>query len=123
LRERIAELEAQLASGQEPDFWFRIRSDGTYEGPVHNDNIEQCRKASGAWTPLYTHPAPTGISQADCLWARNGNTPCTSSPAQQPLSRDEIIDLHEETEPLCSLYTFRGIVASIEAAHSIKEKP
>lgn len=52
-------------------------------------------------TPLYFHPAP----------------------AQHPLRRDEVADLHEETEPLCSLYTFRDIVADIEAKHGIKEKP
>jgi hypothetical protein len=46
-----------------------------------------------------------------------------TAPAQQPLRRDEVADLHEETEPLCSLYTFRDIVADIEAKHGIKEKP
>ena len=38
---------------QEPLFWYRPRSDGFYEGPIHNAQIEQVRKDSGAWVPLY----------------------------------------------------------------------
>lgn len=34
-------------------FWYRPRSDGGYEGPIHNDRIEYVRKLSGAWVPLY----------------------------------------------------------------------
>lgn len=41
---------------QEPLFWYRPRSDGFYEGPIHNAQIEQIRKDSGGWQPLYTRP-------------------------------------------------------------------
>lgn len=41
-----------------PMFWVRLRSDGFYDGPIHNDCIEHVRKQSGAWTPLYPLPAP-----------------------------------------------------------------
>lgn len=37
-----------------PMFWVRLRSDGGYEGPIHDDVLEEVRKKSGAWTPLYT---------------------------------------------------------------------
>ncbi len=38
----------------EPLFWYRPRSDGFYEGPIHNAQIETVRKECGAWVPLYT---------------------------------------------------------------------
>ena len=46
-------------------FWFRPCSDGGYEGPIHNDRIEDVRKLSGAWLPLYTarHAAPPVSAQ------------------------------------------------------------
>ena len=43
---------------QEPLFWYRPRSDGMYEGPLHKSQIERVRKESGGWVPLYTHPQP-----------------------------------------------------------------
>ena len=39
---------------QEPLFWYRPRSDGLYEGPLHKSQIERVRKESGGWVPLYT---------------------------------------------------------------------
>lgn len=36
-----------------PLFWYRPRSDGGYEGPIHNTVIEDVRKNSGAWVPLF----------------------------------------------------------------------
>lgn len=47
LREAL-EQQAQV----EPVFWYRPRSDGVYEGPIHNTQIENVRKESGAWVPL-----------------------------------------------------------------------
>ncbi|WP_088158780.1 helix-turn-helix domain-containing protein [Achromobacter xylosoxidans] len=38
---------------RQPLFWYRPRSDDGYEGPLHNDRIEDVRKQSGAWVPLY----------------------------------------------------------------------
>lgn len=37
-------------------FWYRPRSDGWYEGPIHNGRIEEARKRSGAWVPLIAAP-------------------------------------------------------------------
>ena len=51
LRAKVAEIERQ-----EPVFWWRPCSDGTYEGPLHNNSIERVRKLSGAWSPLYALP-------------------------------------------------------------------
>lgn len=54
LRNAVAVLEADIAQAVEPMFWVRLRSDGFYEGPIHNAQIEKVRKESGGWTPLYT---------------------------------------------------------------------
>ena len=51
LRAKVEEMEKQ-----EPVFWWRPCSDGTYEGPLHNNSIERVRKLSGAWSPLYALP-------------------------------------------------------------------
>ena len=53
-RERCAKLAAEPA--QEPLFWVRLRSDVGYEGPIAHSAIEEVRRQSGAWTPLYTSP-------------------------------------------------------------------
>ena len=55
---RVAELEAERAERekQEPVFWYRPRSDGYYEGPIHDSKIEQVRRESGAWVPLIAKP-------------------------------------------------------------------
>jgi hypothetical protein len=37
---------------QVPLFWYRPCSNGMYEGPIHNAQIEDVRKQSGAWVPL-----------------------------------------------------------------------
>ena len=55
LRTKIAEMEKQG-----PVFWWRMCSDDTYEGPIHNDSIELVRKKSGAWSPLYALPGAKG---------------------------------------------------------------
>lgn len=43
---------------QQPLFWYRPCSNGQYEGPIHNAQIERVRKESGAWHPLYTRQQP-----------------------------------------------------------------
>jgi hypothetical protein len=50
---------------QQPAFWVRWRSDGCYEGPLHDSSIEDVRKRSGAWSPLYTHPSPAPVGAQD----------------------------------------------------------
>jgi len=59
--EELADIvRASLAAsaGSEPMFWVRLCSDGLYEGPIHNARIEEVRRQSGAWSPLYLHPSP-----------------------------------------------------------------
>ena len=50
----LVDCQPQPAAQQEPLFWYRPRSDGLYEGPIHNAQIERARKESGGWVPLYT---------------------------------------------------------------------
>lgn len=50
---------------QQPLFWYRPRSDGGYEGPLHNGQIEDIRKASGAWVPLFAGAAPVNAEPSD----------------------------------------------------------
>ncbi|MDL2200861.1 hypothetical protein QQF45_17610 [Halopseudomonas aestusnigri] len=52
--------------GQEPAAWIRFRSDGCYEGP--HRSIDDVRKRSGEWTPLYPASAPVERveQEADC---------------------------------------------------------
>lgn len=55
----IARAEAKLAQGeQQAVAWIRFCSDGLYEGPIHDSRMEDVRRHSGAWTPLYTRPQP-----------------------------------------------------------------
>jgi uncharacterized protein CbrC (UPF0167 family) len=53
-----AELIALKAQQGDPVAWIRLCSDGCYEGPIMNSQIEDVRKASGAWTPLHAAAAP-----------------------------------------------------------------
>ena len=50
--------EGAASAGSEPMFWVRLCGEGLYEGPIHNARIEEVRKQSGAWSPLYLHPSP-----------------------------------------------------------------
>lgn len=49
---------SQHDTRQEPVFWYRPRSDGGFEGPIHNSALEDVRKASGAWVGLYVDHSP-----------------------------------------------------------------
>ena len=50
---------SQHDTRQEPVFWYRPRSDGGFEGPIHNSALEEVRKASGAWVGLYATHSPS----------------------------------------------------------------
>ena len=58
-RERMIELMRdkcrKVGAGEtvKPVAWVRFCSDGCYEGPIMDEQIEDVRKNSGAWTPLY----------------------------------------------------------------------
>jgi hypothetical protein len=51
------------ASAGEPMFWVRLCGDGLYEGPIHNARIEEVRKQSGVWSPLYLAAPPTAQAE------------------------------------------------------------
>ncbi|RAP72988.1 hypothetical protein [Candidatus Erwinia dacicola] len=55
-----AELARRDAAAGEPEFYVRYRSDGGYEGPLHKDATEECRKQS--WSPLYTTPPAASVN-------------------------------------------------------------
>lgn len=50
-----AELKVSAATTAKPVAWVRFCSDGSYEGPIMDARMEDVRKQSGAWTPLFTH--------------------------------------------------------------------
>lgn len=58
----IPELGAPLDQAAPPVtqerhvFWYRPRSDGGYDGPIHDSQIEQVRRESGAKVPLIAMP-------------------------------------------------------------------
>jgi len=54
------ELRVELAAirALEPVAWVRFRSDGGIEGPILDSRMEEVRKRSGVWTPLYALPQP-----------------------------------------------------------------
>lgn len=60
LKAELAALRraAEEAPPRTPLFWVRLATDGTYEGPVHNNSIERIRRLSGAWKPLYLDEQP-----------------------------------------------------------------
>ena len=69
----------QPAQQQEPVFWYRPCSNGMYEGPLHNAQIERIRKESGAWHPLYTSPPATKPwasltdEEIQTIWRQSGH--------------------------------------------------
>ena len=57
-----ANLAAPVApSSRKPVAWIRYCSDGTYEGPIIHGRMEDMRKESGAWTPLYEAPVAPAL--------------------------------------------------------------
>jgi hypothetical protein len=54
----VIESKASAPVSAEILFWYRPRSDGGYEGPIHNDRIEDSRKPSGSWVPLVARRKP-----------------------------------------------------------------
>ena len=55
---------------QAPLFWYRPCSNGMYEGPIHNAQIEDVRKQSGAWVPLVSAISfpPAAPVQKPVVW-------------------------------------------------------
>ena len=192
LQKRIAELEAQLASGKEPVAWrenikqiadqyaiecvefargipngvgsmstIAVKAGDTrlalhtaieqahlpaqpesepvaqlrYQRnrPGHENDMPDV--VSCNWLPdgiysVYTNPQPAQtVSINNCLWARNGNQPCSGTqPAQpQPLTEDQVSQMvqlagYDAASPQ-ELADFINGIRHGEAAHGIKEKP
>lgn len=49
-----------------PVAWIRFCSDGSYEGPIHDSQMDELRRRSGAWTPLDTSIVPGVMHCAKC---------------------------------------------------------
>ena len=103
-REAAALLRELLAEPvQEPLFWVRLRSDGGYEGPIAHSAIEEVRRQSGAWTPLY------------------------AAPQRQPLTDDFVFKVVRSVQPnlaeTCRAwkYEFAQCKYWLDAAHGIGE--
>lgn len=58
---------------QEPLFWYRPCSNGMYEGPIHNAQIEEVRKQSGAWVPLVPSTTPPAAPTQEPVWCNHCN--------------------------------------------------
>lgn len=99
----VAQAEQPKAAQQDPMFWVRLCSNGMYEGPIHNAQIEEVRKESGAWTPLYT--------------AASQREPMTNEP------RRRIIDEAEfNTKGLTQDDFAQEIVSGVERFHHITKE-
>ncbi len=105
LRDEAADLLRELLAEpvQEPLFWVRLRSDGGYEGPIAHSAIEEVRRQSGAWTPLY------------------------AAPQRQPLTDDFVFKVVRSVQPnlaeTCRAwkYEFAQCKYWLDAAHGIGE--
>ena len=104
MKQEIADLRAALAAAPpapaaapivQPVAWIRFRSDGAYEGPIMDAAMEDVRRKSGAWTPLYAAPTPAS-STAD-----------TKDAAR--LTYDEIADAVGDTWPMDKRYNLDEI--------------
>jgi len=113
----IAVIKQALAQPvQEPLFWYRPCSNGMYEGPIHNAQIEEVRQQSGAWVPLVTATTPPAqefvCSTGLCHY-------------RKPLTDDEIAAIVRKAARGAAIRrdgsTSERIARAIEAAHGIKE--
>lgn len=67
---------APVAGTAEPVAWIRFRSDGGYEGPIMHAAMEEVRKNSGAWTPLYTAPLAAAVPDEEASDPLDWPIPC-----------------------------------------------
>jgi hypothetical protein len=59
-------LASEPPSTTDATAWIRYCSDGTYEGPIHDSQMDDIRRKSGAWTPLgRLHSAPPNPDTED----------------------------------------------------------
>lgn len=62
-RSAVEADRAQRVPDGKPMFWVRLCSDGMYEGPIHDKQLEDVRRNSGAWSPLYLASTPAPAQQ------------------------------------------------------------
>lgn len=80
-----------------PLYWVRPRSDGGFDGPIADDALEDVRKNSGAWFPLFMsrgmptkmHEPPGQADVLDTVYTSGWNACCDAFfgglPAPEPL--------------------------------------
>ncbi|WP_234196222.1 hypothetical protein [Pseudacidovorax sp. NFM-22] len=92
--QQFARVIAQPAA--KPAFWYRPRSDGGYEGPVADAALDNVRRHSGAWTPLYvaqhapaTHPDIERYEHQRALMEANRNEAADQWHAGMPMTERE----------------------------------
>ena len=65
---RAGEVSPLIGVSQEPMFWVRLLQDGLYQEPVHNTKFKRDRdEMTGAWSPLYPHPAQPAAQALDSV--------------------------------------------------------
>ena len=108
---------------QEPLFWYRPRSDGMYEGPLHKSQIERVRKESGGWVPLYTHPQPKREPLDTDTWPEYpapSVRPVYATSANTKSVRDGFeVGGYEKTPPLFTKSQLYDYALNVLRAHGI----
>ena len=108
---------------QEPLFWYRPRSNGMYEGPLHKSQIERVRKESGGWVPLYTHPQPKRQPLDTDMWPEYpapSVRPVYATSANTKSVRDGFeVGGYEKTPPLFTKSQLYDYALNVLRAHGI----
>ena len=126
---------------QEPLFWYRSRSDGICEGPIHNDRIGDVRRMSGVWIPLVPATAQTaqkqwvdliGTEKLACLAAGNANgwigvleatqaklREKNAARPSEPLTQKQRSAIHETTSKMRFHDAINYAINQTELAHGI----
>ena len=60
----------------EPVAWIRYCYDGSCEGPIMHKLMEDVRKKSGEWTPLFERDAETARLRADARFREETTSNC-----------------------------------------------
>lgn len=119
---RIIELE-QPQIEQEPVAWIRRHPNGALSNELLiHVQVEQVRRESGAWVPLYTHPqnlrCKSNQARLATLWGYE-----KKQPPRQPLTEDGITQAFLTTglfEPGDEVIGYEvEMVRAIERAHGI----
>ena len=114
----VADFKAALAQPQqEPVFWYRPRSDGRYEGPIHNAVIEKVRRESGGWMPLYTSPSASTATSEDVL------VPIGILEAAESSLGSFCSNLGWSANDMQTMDNLSAYIAKHKAAHGIKDTP